>query len=95
MKAVQSPHLLLNWDPGNATERGEKPYPDGYNLLPTLEGKSASPRKDCFWQREVDKGARVGDWKWVQSRKGNGLFNLASDRNETKDLSAKIKDRVE
>jgi len=61
---------------------------DGYNLLPTLEGKSASPRKDCFWQREMDKAARVGDWKWVESRKGNGLFNLASDRNETKDLSA-------
>jgi len=27
-------HLMLNWDPGNAAERDEKPYPDGYNLLP-------------------------------------------------------------
>jgi len=25
---------MLNWDPGNAAERDEKPYPDGYNLLP-------------------------------------------------------------
>ena len=31
---IQSPHLMLNWDPGNATEAGEKAYPDGYALLP-------------------------------------------------------------
>jgi L-ribulose-5-phosphate 3-epimerase len=34
LAAVQSPHLLLNWDPGNAATLGERPYPDGYNLLP-------------------------------------------------------------
>jgi len=32
--AVKSPYLLLNWDPGNAATHGEKPYPDGYELLP-------------------------------------------------------------
>jgi L-ribulose-5-phosphate 3-epimerase len=32
--AISSPNLMLNWDPGNAAERGETPYPDGYNLLP-------------------------------------------------------------
>src|SRR5258706_975204 len=34
LSAVTSPNLMLNWDPGNAAERDEKPYPDGYNLLP-------------------------------------------------------------
>ncbi len=35
MAAVQSPHFMLNWDPGNAAAAGEKsPYPDGYALLP-------------------------------------------------------------
>jgi sugar phosphate isomerase/epimerase len=34
LRAVQSPHLKLNWDPGNAAARGETPYPDGYALLP-------------------------------------------------------------
>ena len=34
LAAVKSPHLMLNWDPGNASERGETPYPDGYDLLP-------------------------------------------------------------
>lgn len=34
LDAVRSPHLMLNWDPGNAAANGETPYPDGYNLLP-------------------------------------------------------------
>jgi sugar phosphate isomerase/epimerase len=34
LRAVQSPHLKLNWDPGNAAARGETPFPDGYALLP-------------------------------------------------------------
>jgi len=34
LSAVQSPWLMLNWDPGNAAASGEIPYPDGYNLLP-------------------------------------------------------------
>src|SRR5438270_6090093 len=33
LSAVQSPALMLNWDPGNAARHGETPYPDGYNLL--------------------------------------------------------------
>jgi sugar phosphate isomerase/epimerase len=35
LDAIQSPHFLLNWDPGNAVAAGEaSPYPDGYALLP-------------------------------------------------------------
>jgi sugar phosphate isomerase/epimerase len=34
LDGVPSRHLMLNWDPGNAAMRGEKPYPDAYNLLP-------------------------------------------------------------
>ena len=34
LSAVKSPHLMLNWDPGNASEHGEIPYPNGYDLLP-------------------------------------------------------------
>lgn len=34
LSAVPSRSFMLNWDPGNAATLGEKPYPDGYNLLP-------------------------------------------------------------
>lgn len=35
LKAIQSPHLALNWDPGNAVMRGElDAFPAGWELLP-------------------------------------------------------------
>jgi len=34
LNAVREKGLMLNWDPGNATARGEKAYPDGYAKLP-------------------------------------------------------------
>jgi hypothetical protein len=40
-----------------------------------------------FWQRRSDRAARVGHWKWVDSERGRGLFDLAADIGETTDLS--------
>jgi L-ribulose-5-phosphate 3-epimerase len=34
LNAVTERALMLNWDPGNAAARGEKPFPDGYAKLP-------------------------------------------------------------
>jgi len=35
LNAVQSPHLALNWDPGNAVMRGElDAFPAGWDMLP-------------------------------------------------------------
>ncbi len=34
LKAVDHPNLKLIWDPANAYVAGERPYPDGYLLLP-------------------------------------------------------------
>lgn len=61
---------------------------DGFNMLPVLRCDIKSPRGEMFWQRRGDKAARLGQWKWVQSEKGGGLFDLAADPGETKDLSA-------
>jgi len=61
---------------------------DGFDLLPVLRGERKSPRTEMFWQRRGDKAARVGQWKWVESAKGGGLFDLSTDLAETHDLSA-------
>jgi L-ribulose-5-phosphate 3-epimerase len=34
LAAVKSPHLMLNWDAGNAASCGEDVFPHGYSLLP-------------------------------------------------------------
>ena len=60
---------------------------DGFDILPVLEGKADSPRRDCFYQAKDAKAARVGPWKWVQSQRGGGLFHLAEDIGEKQDLS--------
>ena len=60
---------------------------DGFDALPVLAGEKPSLREEMFWQRRGDVAARVGKWKWVQSAKGGGLFDLATDLGETKDLS--------
>jgi len=60
---------------------------DGFDLVPVLKGEQRSPRTTMFWQRRSDKAARVGNWKWVDSAKGSGLFDLSSDLGEAHDLS--------
>ena len=61
---------------------------DGHDMMPVLTDGQASPRNEMFWQRRDDKAARVGNWKWVQSAAGNGLFDLSEDVGERHDLSA-------
>jgi sugar phosphate isomerase/epimerase len=35
LAALQTPHLMLNWDPGNAVARGElDAFPEGFSLIP-------------------------------------------------------------
>ena len=61
---------------------------DGFNMLPVLQGDQRSSRQEMFWQRRNDRAARVGHYKWVSTAGRSGLFDLASDIGEQRDLSA-------
>lgn len=61
---------------------------DGFDMLPILRGEQPSPRTEMYWQRRGDKAGRVGHWKWLESAKGKGLYDLRTDLGETRDLSA-------
>ncbi len=63
-------------------------------MLPVLRGEKPSARTEMFWQRRADKAARVGHWKWLDSAKGKGLYDLATDPGETNDLSQENPDVV-
>lgn len=77
--------------PSFAAAAGVEPPPgvvlDGFNWWPTLRGEAESPRKEMFWKRRDQIGARVGQWKWVQMGEQGGLFNLEEDIAEKNDLS--------
>jgi sugar phosphate isomerase/epimerase len=58
LKAVQSPALGLNWDPGNAYDAGETPFPKGYEALD----------KKRMWHmhlKDAAPGAKPGESKWM------------------------------
>jgi sugar phosphate isomerase/epimerase len=65
--AISTPNLMLNWDPGNAAERGEKPYPDGYDLLPKdrighCHCKDAAKKSDGSGYQWAAMGRGIIDW---------------------------------
>jgi L-ribulose-5-phosphate 3-epimerase len=66
LSAIQSPSLMLNWDPGNAAASGEIPYPDGYNLLPKER------IGHCHCKDAVKKGTKY-DWAPM----GGGIIDWA------------------
>jgi arylsulfatase A-like enzyme len=78
---------------------------DGFDMMPVLRGEGPSPRTEMFWLHEhgasdrVQRAARIGTWKWVDSRingvNRGGLFDLSTDIGEKNDLSAKNSELVE
>jgi L-ribulose-5-phosphate 3-epimerase len=67
LAALSSPSLMLNWDPGNAAERSETPYPDGYNLLPKnrighCHCKDAQRKADGKGYHWAPMGGGIIDW---------------------------------
>ncbi|UCC99170.1 MAG: hypothetical protein JSW66_04645, partial [Phycisphaerales bacterium] len=67
---------------------------DGFDMTGVLTGKAKSHRKEMFWKRQANKAARVGDYKWVESDRGSGLFDLSSDISEEHDLSKEKPDML-
>ena len=67
LAAVKSPYLMLNWDPGNASERGEIPYPDGYDLLP----------KDRIGHCHCKDSVKKPDGKYAWAPMGGGTIDWA------------------
>jgi arylsulfatase A-like enzyme len=72
----------------SGAEFDERAQRDGYNMLPVLTGSMPSPRREIFWEFRGQKAARVGSWKWIDSARAKGLYDLTSDLGEKHDLAA-------
>ena len=70
---------------------------EGRSLVPILKGAADAKRPaPLYWELFGNRAMRDGDWKtvWNATDRRWELYDLASDRSETLDLSARYTDRV-
>ncbi len=61
---------------------------EGVSILPLVNGQSVERGTPIYWEHEGNRAVLSGDWKIVSNvREPWQLYNLRSDRTETKDLA--------
>jgi len=75
-----------------------KPVPaaPGKSLVPLFAKEGAIARPSLWWLHEGNRALRVGDWKIVAAGKNSPweLYDLSTDRSESKDLAAEKPEKV-
>lgn len=67
----------------------------GKSLVPAFTKDGSVTREYLWWLHEGNRAVRVGDWKLVATAKGTWeLYDLRTDRGESRDLAAKMPDKV-
>jgi arylsulfatase A-like enzyme len=65
------------------------PAPPGKSLVPAFARDGSLKHNELWWEHEGNRAIRVGDWKLVAAKKSPWeLYDLATDRTETRDLAA-------
>lgn len=83
--------------PYPASYRGSSLTPlDGKSLLPVLQGKSGTGRKDIFFEHVNGKAYIKDGWKLVMRTNGKEweLYHLEKDRNESRNLAAEQPEKL-
>jgi arylsulfatase A-like enzyme len=72
------------------------PAPPGLSLVPAFARDGALKHDELWWQHEGNRAIRVGDWKLVAAGKDGPweLYDLATDRTETRDLASVHPEKV-
>lgn len=93
---TQQAAITMDWTATILSVAGAKPDPafplDGINLLPVCVGKKKVIDRTFYWRLFQDtkqKAIRQGNWKYLQTEKGDFLFDLSKDPGEKSDLKEK------
>jgi arylsulfatase len=76
------------WDNGDDRPT-HVPAPPGRSLVPAFSRDGTVKHDDLWWEHEGNRAIRVGDWKLVAAGRDGPweLYDLATDRTETRDLA--------
>jgi len=75
----------------------DAPPAPGKSLLPLFARDNTVSHDFLWWLHENNRAIRVGDWKLVSAAKQGGdweLYNLKTDRSETRNVAAEHPDKV-
>jgi arylsulfatase A-like enzyme len=69
---------------------------EGVSLFNTFKKKPGTVHENLFWEHEGNKAVRSGNWKLVYELEYDKweLYDLSTDRTETKDLSVRYPEEV-
>jgi arylsulfatase A-like enzyme len=88
--------ITMDWTATILAAAGAKSHPDfpldGIDLMPVMTGKQKGTDRTFYWrnfQRNQQKAIRDGNWKYLQDKDGEYLFNMAADPGEKNDLKEK------
>jgi arylsulfatase len=72
------------------------PPPPGKSLVPVFAKDGVSPRDPIWWLHEGNRALRAGDWKIVATGRDGPweLYDLSSDRSETRNLAGDRPEKV-
>ncbi|MFV1966865.1 MAG: arylsulfatase [Pirellulaceae bacterium] len=71
------------------------PSPPGKSLLPAFANDRSVSHEDLWWCHEGNRAIRSGDWKLVAAKDDPWeLYDLKSDRNETRNLASQYPEKV-
>ena len=80
--------------PEEEAGRSAPPLP-GKSLLPAFARDGSVTHDAIWWEHEGNRAIRVGDWKLVAARDRSWeLYDMATDRTETRDLAGQQPERV-
>jgi len=94
--------ITMDWTATILAAAHAKPDPgfplDGIDLLPVCTGKKKNIARTFYWrlfQSTQQKAMRQGHWKYLETEKGEFLFNLVDDPAEKIDLKSQFSTRFQ
>jgi arylsulfatase len=68
---------------------------EGVSLDPLFNGGPIARAQPLFWEHEGNRAVRSEQWKLVSKHPGGWeLYNMSTDRTETKDVAREMPERV-